>query len=245
MRGVSESARREAYNAWRQTPIEGGSEVSTIAPPPRAGSESLGAADRTWSALRPRFGQRVAGLVVNGRALRAPVFNEVEVRAAAGLTMVIGAVAFSYAYFEHEYVPLKVVTSFFFTDFAIRVTAGLQYSPTGLLSRAMTRMRPPEWVSAKPKRFAWTLGMMIAGAMTGITNVNIHGWLPRSLCLLCLTLMWMESVLGFCLGCKIYALMVARGLRGRDDEIELCAGGVCEVPFARGLETVGLDGDGG
>jgi hypothetical protein len=218
--------------------------LSTIPSTSHAGSDGHEPARPRWSALRPRFGQRVAGLVVNGRALRAPVFNETEVRAAAGLTMVIGAVAFSYAYFDHEFVPLKVVTSFFFADFLIRVTFGIRYSPTGLLSRAITRTRPPDWVSAKPKRFAWTLGLMLAGAMTGITNVNIHGWLPRSLCLVCLTLMWMESVLGFCLGCKIYALMVQHGLRGRDDEIELCAGGVCEVPAAKRLQSAPLPIDG-
>jgi uncharacterized protein DUF4395 len=179
-----------------------------------------------------RLGQRISGLVVNGKALFAPVYNENEVRAAAGLTMVIGAVAFSYAYFDHLFLPLKIVTTFFFVEFLIRVTIGFQYSPVRVVSRAITRSRPPDWVSAKPKRFAWTLGLMMAAAMTAITNVNIHGYLPRSICLVCLTLMWMESVLGLCLGCKIYSLMVKRGWRGEDADIEMCAGGVCELPSA-------------
>ena len=179
-----------------------------------------------------RFGQRISGLVVNGKALYAPVYNENEVRAAAGLTMVIGAIAFSYAYFDHLFLPLKIVTSFFFVEFLIRVTIGFQFSPIRVLSRAITRSQPPDWASAKPKRFAWTLGLAMAAAMTVITNVNIHGYLPRSMCLVCLTLMWMESVLGLCLGCKIYALMVRRGWRGKDADIEVCAGGVCEVAFA-------------
>ena len=38
-------------------------------------------------------GQRIPGLTVGGRQLRAAVVNESEVRAAAGITMVIGAVA--------------------------------------------------------------------------------------------------------------------------------------------------------
>jgi hypothetical protein len=33
------------------------------------------------------------------------------VRAAAGITLVIGAVAFSYAYFDRQHVPLQVVTA--------------------------------------------------------------------------------------------------------------------------------------
>ena len=58
------------------------------------------------------FGRRISGLVVNGRELRAPVFNENEVRAAAGLTMVMGAIAFSFAFFSKVYWPLQATTVF-------------------------------------------------------------------------------------------------------------------------------------
>jgi Domain of unknown function (DUF4395) len=176
------------------------------------------------------FGQRISGLVADGKELRAPVFNENEVRAAAGLTMVIGAVAFCYAYFTKNYVPLRAVTSFFALEFLIRVTAGLVYSPIGVISRALTFRQPPEWVSAKPKRFAWTLGLAMAMAMTIITNIPIHGYLPRTICLICLALMWMEAVLGLCLGCEIHGLMTRRGWTAEDPAIEVCAHGACEVP---------------
>ncbi len=46
--------------------------------------------------------RRISGRAANGTEVRAAVFNEHEVRAAAGLTMVIGAVAFSYAYFDQR-----------------------------------------------------------------------------------------------------------------------------------------------
>ena len=46
------------------------------------------------------FGQRISGVTADGIELRAAVVDENQVRAAAGLTMVIGAVAFSYAYFD-------------------------------------------------------------------------------------------------------------------------------------------------
>ncbi len=158
---------------------------------------------------------------------RAALVDEHEVRAAAGLTMVIGAAAFAYAYFNQQYVPLQVAASLFFAEFLIRVTAGLRYSPIGVLARAMTLGRAPEWVSAKPKRFAWTLGLLMALAMTVITNSGIRGPLPRSMCVICLTLMWMESALGLCLGCKIYGLLTRRGWIGADPEIEVCADGSC------------------
>jgi len=176
------------------------------------------------------FGERISGLAVAGRELRAPVFNENEVRAAAGLTLVVGAVAFSFAYFNKNYVPLQATTVVFFVEFLIRVTAGIRFSPLGFLAGLMTRGRPPEWVSAKPKRFAWTLGLVMSSAMVVITNSGVRGTLPRTICLICLVLMWMEAALGLCLGCKVHALLVRRGWTTKDPEYEVCAHGACDLP---------------
>jgi hypothetical protein len=78
----------------------------------------------------------ISGLAAARKELRAPVVNENEVRAAAGLTLVMGAVALCYAYFTRNYVPLRVVASFFFVEFLIRVMAGLKHSPVGVIARA-------------------------------------------------------------------------------------------------------------
>lgn len=176
----------------------------------------------------------IPGLIIDsvlddGTVLRAPVYNEHEVRAAAGLTMAAGSVAFCYAYFEKEFLPIKVVSTLFFVDFLIRVTKGLMYSPTGLLAHALMRRREPQWVSAKPKRFAWSLGLVMSASMTVITNVNIHGTLPRTICLICIVLMWCEAVLGVCVGCELHAFLVRRGWATKDEAFEVCAGGVCDV----------------
>jgi len=176
----------------------------------------------------PTFGS--SATAVDGREFHAPVVDENEVRAAAGLTMAIGAAAFAYAYFTAQYIPLQVVATLFFVEFLLRVTVGFRFSPIGALGRLLTVDRPPEWVSARPKRFAWTLGLAMTFAMTIITNVGIRGTLPRTICLICLALMWMESVLGLCLGCKIYGLMVRRGWRRPSLEFEVCADGSCDPP---------------
>jgi Domain of unknown function (DUF4395) len=60
--------------------------------------------------------------------------------------------------------------------------------------------REPDWVSAKPKRFAWSLGLGMASARTVITDSGIRGYPPRTICLICLPIMRLESALGFCLG---------------------------------------------
>jgi hypothetical protein len=158
-----------------------------------------------------------------------PMVNEHLVRAAAGTTMAMGAVAFAYAYFERRYWPLQAVATLFFVEFLLRVTIGVSRSPLGLLARWMTHRQPPDWVSAKPKRFAWTLGLGMSGLMTILTNVGVRGWIPRSICLICLGLMWLESVLGLCLGCEIYGLLIRRGWVRPDAGFEICPHGACDL----------------
>ena len=87
------------------------------------------------------YGERMQGPTEDGRILYAGVFNENEVRAAAGITMALGAVAFVYANFEKVFEPIQIVTTFFFIDFLIRVTVGLQVQPG-------RRRRPRCWLAA-------------------------------------------------------------------------------------------------
>lgn len=175
------------------------------------------------------YGETVVGLAVDGRPILAGVYNEHQVRAAAGVTLVLGALAFVYAYFAKAYVPIQVVTVFFFVEFLVRVVAGLRYSPVGMLANLLAARQPPHWVSAKPKRFAWTLGLVMSVAMAVITNTGIRGPLPLTICLICMTLMWLEAVLGLCLGCEIYGLLVRRGWVASDPAIEVCSSGACAL----------------
>src|SRR4249920_1943686 len=103
--------------------------------------------------------------VVDGKELHAAAVDEHRARAAAGITMALGAVAFAYANFDKVFWPIRSVSAFFLIDFALRVTAGLERSPTGLVGGWKTHRQPAQWVSAKPKRFAWTLGLVMALAM--------------------------------------------------------------------------------
>lgn len=183
-------------------------------------------------------GEVIDGLTVDGRDIHAAVVDENAVRAAAGITMAVGVVAFAYAYFEHRWLPLKIVSTFFLVEFLMRITVGFTYSPVGIVSKWLTKRQPPQWVSYKPKRFAWTLGALMAGSVTAITNSNIHGWWPRSFCLVCLVLMWMESVLGLCLGCEIHGFLVRRGWVTKDEAFEICANGACEVAPRRSAVEV-------
>jgi hypothetical protein len=178
---------------------------------------------------RRRYGQHVPGLTVDGKELQAGVFDDNEVRAASGLALVVGVVAFCYAAFKGNYIPLQAVASLLVVDFLIRVTAGLRYSPAGITAHAITR-NPPQWVSARPKRFAWTLGLVVALAMAVITSVGIRGYLPETIGVILLLPMWAEAALGLCLGCEMHGRLVRRGWLSADPGFEVCANGACDVP---------------
>ena len=188
------------------------------------------------------FGQRISGLTADGVELHAAVFDENQVRAAAGVTMVIGRGGVQ---------PTPISTTSTCRCRSSRrcsSSSSSSGSPLGLrsarsasIARAMTLRQAPDWVSAKPKRFAWTLGLGMSFAMMIITNSGIRGMLPRTICAICLTLMWMESVLGLCLGCKVHALLVRRGWATKDPAFEICAHGECELAsMAALLETPAL-----
>lgn len=181
-------------------------------------------------AISIQYGQRISGVNADGGVLQAAVFNEREVRASAGLLMMFGFVAFFHALLDKDYLLLKIAAAYFLFEFLVRITVGIHRTPSGYIGHLMTRRYPAEWVSAKPKRFAWAMGAAISFAMVIITNAGITGYLPRTLCLICITLMWLESVIGFCVGCEIYRQLVKRGVASNDPAYEICAGGVCAIP---------------
>lgn len=199
----------------------------TTSPSDGAGGERTG--NTGTAEARRIYGQTITHIQANGQPLQAGVFNENQVRAAAGLTLVLGAVAFGYAYLGKVYLPIQIVTTLFFVEFLLRVGWGINRSPLGVIAGWMTQRSPPQWVSAKPKRFAWSLGLVLSLAMMIITNSGIRGPLPLTICLICLTLMWLEAVLGLCLGCEIHRHLVRLGWMKPDKDFEICTNGACTV----------------
>jgi hypothetical protein len=41
--------------------------------------------------------------------------------------------------------------------------------------------------------------------------------------------MWLESVLGLCLGCEIYGTLIRHGWVRKDEAFEICTHGACQV----------------
>ncbi len=114
-------------------------------------------------------------------------------------------------------------------------------SPTILISTFLARKTPPVWKPLAPKRFAWSIGAtLIAVCLVFFNPVPVAEfvnklaghtilpetvsfmpyWIPLILVWVCLGFMWMETVLGFCVGCKVHALFVKLG--ALKEECEAC-----------------------
>ena len=122
------------------------------------------------------FGERIPGLKVGAQELHAAVFNENEVRAAAGVTLVIGATAVSFALFEQQYVPLQVVTTFFFFEFLVRLMFGIPAQP-GRRRRALDDAQPAATVGVGQAEAVRLEARPGDGVVDGDHHQQRHAWI--------------------------------------------------------------------
>ena len=104
--------------------------------------------------------------------------------------------------------------------FAVRVLAGPKISPLGLLA---TRVVAPKLsshtklVPGKPKRFAQGIGVVFSFSAAILALVSAS-FIPAAIVLALLGIAaGLEAGLGFCLGCKSFALLFRLGLVSYDD----------------------------
>lgn len=114
-------------------------------------------------------------------------------------------------------------------------------SPTIWLATLLARRQRAVWKPLAPKRFAWAIGasmvclclvffhpekfaaavnILTGQALLPTTEQYLPRWLPLLMVWLCLGFMWLEAILGFCVGCQIHALLVRLGVL--QDECEAC-----------------------
>lgn len=169
---------------------------------------------------KPKIGQNITGYEV-------PVINERAVRGAAGILFLLGMIAMGAALITDSVQPLQPFGMFFMLDMLTRVTFGDRFSPTLAIARVIVRKQQPEWVGAEQKGFAWWLGLGIA-----IVSCSAMGlfaaplWLTAILCGLCLSLLYLETAFGICVGCALHQRFSKRPTL-------YCPGGTCEMPAQR------------
>lgn len=164
-----------------------------------------------------QFGERIEGYGI-------PVLNERAVRASAGILFAFALVSFMNAWLAGNFQPTRVFVIGFLVDFSIRILVNPRYSPTLVAGQWFVRKQAPEFVGAPQKRFAWSIGFVLAVAMLYLVVINnMIGPANLIVCAACLTLLFFESAFGICIGCHIYHFV-------RGEKPQLCPGGVCELP---------------
>ena len=147
------------------------------------------------------FGEKVAGY-------DTPMFNEREVRAAAGIVFLFAFIAFMNGFLTGNNEPTKLMVSVFLFDFFIRIFINPKYAPSMVAGRWVVNNQKPEYTDAAPKRWAWSFGFILATTMFYLVVLNdIRGPINILTCALCLGLLFFEAVFGICVGCKIYNLV--------------------------------------
>lgn len=163
-----------------------------------------------------RFGEHVPGYDI-------PVLNEREIRAAAGLLFVATFTSFLLIMTVQNFTPVKYVLTLFFLDFLIRVLVSPRYAPTLILARLIVRGQTPEYVGARQKHFAWSVGLILSAVMfVFLVVINAYSVITGITCLLCLLFMFFESAFGICLACKFYSAVFRKKAR-------YCPGEVCDA----------------
>ena len=159
----------------------------------------------------------------NAEGYNIPVLNEREIRAAAGILFLATFISLMLIVFKNNFLPIKYVITGFLADFIIRVFINPKFSPTLIIGRLIVGNQTPEYVSAKQKKFAWIIGVILSATMfIFMVVVNSYSPITGIICLICLAFLFFESAFGICLGCKFYPLFFK-------EKAERCPGEVCDA----------------
>lgn len=163
-----------------------------------------------------QFGETVEGYAI-------PVLNEREIRASAGILYFFMFLAWMLVIFKDSFFMIKLVNTIFLTDFIIRVLISPRYSPSLIIGRLIVGGQTPEYVGAAPKKFAWTIGLVLSMIIFLLLVVmNSTSFITGLICQICLIFLFFEAVFGICLGCKFYPLFYK-------EKTQYCPGDICEV----------------
>ena len=163
-----------------------------------------------------KFGEDVEGYNI-------PVLNEREIRASAGILFVFMFISLIQILFKENFLMIKYFIIIFLTDLIIRVFVNPKFSPSLIIGRLIVSRQVPEYVGAAQKKFAWKIGIILAGLMFFLlVVVNSYSIITGLTCLICLAFLFFESAFGICLGCLFYGLFYK-------DEAQYCAGEICDV----------------
>ncbi|MBO9730680.1 MAG: DUF4395 domain-containing protein [Chitinophaga sp.] len=174
-----------------------------------------------------QFGEIVEGYDI-------PVLNEREIRAAAGILFLLTYTSLMFILFDGNFLLVKYFIPIFLLDLLIRVFINPRYSPALIIGRFMVRNQTPEYVGARQKRFAWSIGIVLSSVMfTFLVIVNAYSPITGIGCLICLVFLFFEAAFGICLGCLVYPLFFK-------DKVQYCPGEICDTRLKQPIQKISI-----
>jgi hypothetical protein len=170
------------------------------------------------------------GEIVDGYDI--PVLNEREIRASAGILFLATYTSLMFILFDGNFILVKYVITIFLLDLLIRVLINPVFSPVLIIGRLIVRNQVPEYVGAKQKKFAWSIGIVLSAIMFYFfVIVNAYSPITGSICLVCLLFLFFEASFGICLGCKFYPIFYK-------NKVQHCPGEVCDIRSKQAIQKV-------
>jgi hypothetical protein len=170
-----------------------------------------------------QFGETVEGYKI-------PVLNEREIRASAGMLFILMFFSWMLVIFKESFFLIKLVNTMFLVDFIIRLMISPRYSPSLIIGRLIVGDQTPEYVGAAQKKFAWTIGLVLAATIFLLLVVmNSTSFITGIICQICLIFLFFEAVFGICLGCKFYPMF-------HKEKTQYCPGETCELKAKQAIQ---------
>ena len=170
----------------------------------------------------------------------ATLINERAVRAGAGIMFVFGFFLLMKMYYDFHLQMAFGMMVLFWLDFLVKTLGIVRFSPFLLVGSFLVSRQKPEYVGIVQKQFAWGIGLLFSSVLLGIISYRLFFVsscmgadsciLPFILCGICLVFMWLETSLGFCVGCHMYKKLKEKGyIQESSSENQPCPGGVCST----------------
>ena len=161
------------------------------------------------------------------------VLDERRMRASAGIMLLLGLIAFIYAFILQEYIIIPYISGFLTVNFLIGIFINPKFSPTVFIGYIFVRKQSRLPIGAIQKKFAWVLGLGLSTAIFILSlfllNDTTYFQPVCILCLICLVLLYFETAFGICIGCMLYRLTIYLNILTKPKENPNCMGDTCDI----------------
>ena len=135
------------------------------------------------------------------------VVDDVTVRLIAGVVLLLALVAIT---FQQWWIyPVLAI------DFTLRAALGPKASPLALVVQHLIRPRlstPKQPTAGPPKRFAAAIGAVLTSVAAILWILGVAPMLMIAIGLIMVAFPALESILGLCVGCKVFGVLMRLGV---------------------------------